>query len=526
MPDPSPGPRETGRAAWAGLALALVAGAVAYAYTFDAKLYLGGDNAAYYLLGKALASGEGFTSIWKASNPPHTHFPPGYPVIVAAAMTLGLASTTAIKLVNGALLLGAVALLFPVFRQMTGSAPFAAVACAFTALNAHVLYYGTIMMAEVPFVFLTALVLYGATRIDLERAPWGDGWFWATLAVLAATIYVRSIGVAAVFGLVAYFAWHRRWLHALLAGGLCVAAIVPWRLRSAALGSSGYLKPLLMVNPYQPDLGQATLADFGARVLENVRRYVTTELPAVLLPIVEGSGGERVALMAALGLLIVAAVIVGVWRLQRLRTLIAAYLVGTFGILLVWPDVWTGIRFVLGVAPLLTALALWGLMGGVEAAAARLGRARAVSPLWLLPLLLLAWPPIQGLHARAEQPYPPDWDNYFRLAEWVKANTPEDAVVSVRKEELFYLFAERHVTRFRYTTDTQAVLDGLDEEGTDYVVFASLGFGQPTAYLGPAIQSRPDRFPLVARLPSPETYVFQMLPDTARAARPGLPEVP
>ena len=509
------------RASYLGLIVALLAGAAAYAYVFDAKLYLGGDNAAYYLLGKALAAGDGFTSIWQPGDRPHAHFPPGYPAILAVAMTLGLTSTTAIKLLNGAFLLGTVALLFPVFRRMTGSAPFAAVACAFTALNAHVLYYGTIMMSEVPFLFFTALALYGATRTDLERAPWRDRWFWATLAALVVTVYVRSIGVAAVFGLVAYFAWHRRWLHALLMGGLSVAALVPWQLRSAALGSSGYLKPLLMVNPYQPDLGQATPGDFGARVLANLGRYLTAELPAVLLPIAERGFGGRVALTGALGVVLLAAVIAGTWRLRRLRTLVAAYLVGTFGILLVWPDVWTGIRFVLGVAPLLTALALWGILGAVDAAAARIGRTRPVSPLWLVPLLLLAWPPIQALHERAAQPYPPDWANYFRLAEWVEQNTPADAVISVRKEELFYLFANRHVTRFLYTEDTQAVLDGLDAAGTDYVVFASLGFGQPTRYLGPAIQSRTDRFPLVARLPNPETYVFQMLPDTARAAPPG-----
>jgi hypothetical protein len=293
---------------------------------------------------------------------------------------------------------------------------------------------------------------------------------------------------------------------------------VPWQLRGAALGSAGYLKPLLMVNPYQPDLGQATAGDFGARVLANLGRYLTAEIPNVLVPLSQGGIGGNVALTGALGIVLVAAILVGVWRLRHLRTLVAAYLVGTFGILFLWPDVWTGVRFVLGVAPLLMALALWGLWGGVEAAAQKIGRTRPVSPLWLLPLLLLAWPPIQALHEQAERPYPPDWDNYFRLAEWAKANTPEGSVISVRKEEMFYLFAERPVTRFRYTTDTQAVLDGLDEAGTDYVVFASLGFGQPTAYLGPAIQSRPDRFPLVARLPNPETYVFQMLPDTAGTA--------
>ena len=48
-----------------------------YPYIFDAKIFLGGDNADYYLLANALADGEGYVNIHLPGAPPANHFPPG-----------------------------------------------------------------------------------------------------------------------------------------------------------------------------------------------------------------------------------------------------------------------------------------------------------------------------------------------------------------------------------------------------------------------------------------------------------------
>ena len=54
-----------------------------YAFVFDFKLDMGGDNAGYIILGQALLQGEGYTNIHIPGSPPASHFPPGYPALLA-----------------------------------------------------------------------------------------------------------------------------------------------------------------------------------------------------------------------------------------------------------------------------------------------------------------------------------------------------------------------------------------------------------------------------------------------------------
>ena len=59
-----------------------------------------------------------------------------------------------------------------------------------------------------------------------------------------------------------------------------------------------------MIDPYQPDLGQAGIGDLVARVLENLEGYVLVHIPAGLSP---WSGGA----LTALGLVLMATALAG-----------------------------------------------------------------------------------------------------------------------------------------------------------------------------------------------------------------------
>jgi len=45
-----------------------------YAFVFDSKLDMGGDNAGYIILGQALLQGEGYTNIHIPGSPPRVIF--------------------------------------------------------------------------------------------------------------------------------------------------------------------------------------------------------------------------------------------------------------------------------------------------------------------------------------------------------------------------------------------------------------------------------------------------------------------
>ncbi|MEO0685613.1 MAG: hypothetical protein AAFY76_11365, partial [Cyanobacteria bacterium J06649_11] len=59
-----------------------------YFYSFDSKLSLNGDNASYYLLGKSIHMGAGYNLYSDLYAKPHSHFPPGYPLLIAIGMLI------------------------------------------------------------------------------------------------------------------------------------------------------------------------------------------------------------------------------------------------------------------------------------------------------------------------------------------------------------------------------------------------------------------------------------------------------
>ena len=63
----------------AGIFVIIIVFIGVYAYIYDSKIDLNGDNANYYMLGQALHQGEGYVSINSINKTPNNHFPPGYP---------------------------------------------------------------------------------------------------------------------------------------------------------------------------------------------------------------------------------------------------------------------------------------------------------------------------------------------------------------------------------------------------------------------------------------------------------------
>ena len=124
-----------------------------YSYTFNSNLNLGGDNAAYYLLGKALSNGLGYSAIQSSDTHAVTHFPPGYPLLIGLEMLTISDSVTAVKYLNGAFLLLSAFTLFALVKNFSQNIHLAFVSTLFLFANFHLLQYSSIMMSEIPYLF-------------------------------------------------------------------------------------------------------------------------------------------------------------------------------------------------------------------------------------------------------------------------------------------------------------------------------------------------------------------------------------
>lgn len=539
-----------------------------YDRIFDKKVHLGGDNAGYYILGKSLAQGDGYSSIHSKEKTPGNHFPPGYPALIASTMKLLSTKVTTVKAANGFYMWAALMVLFFLFRALTKNIHLSFIACLLAAYNFHLLEYSTIMMSEISFVLFSAISLLLFVLTDFEKAFYKNWKFLLFVLALVFTFYIRTLGISLFISFTLILLLQKRWKYA---GALVTAFILlvaPWQIRSHNLGGNSYVNQLLRKNPYRPELGPMEVADWPKRVGMNVKRYFTLEIANGMMPfetidykqcvkqLKKESGEIAIATTAAdslaikkaleakpltlkekqedaakrglpgakveitssdyiVAILLIILMAIGLARMKDHRILVGLYLAGTFSILFLWPEAWFGIRFMLPVVPILIMLALNGL---VETPLFIAQRLKQKEP-WIIAIIIpfIVFFAMKGdlekrvveLETRAKGIYVSKFKNYFDIASWSSKNLPKDAVVACRKGQLFYLYANRYVAGFRNTLDKEELIDKLQENGVTHVVLDQLGYSSTSRYLYPAIKKYPGKFKVIHQLKKPDTYIMK-----------------
>ncbi|MCH8554238.1 MAG: hypothetical protein LAT76_03710, partial [Schleiferiaceae bacterium] len=280
---------------------------------------------------------------------------------------------------------------------------------------------------------------------------------------------------------------------------------LPWQLRNIHIGGSKYVNQLVMKNPYRPEEGTLAIGDWFERIFNNIYRYAASEIPSTFYPVLQieyYEDPEPVHLL--LGIPIILLCLIGLRAQKKFQQLLVSYLIASFGILWLWPDIWFGPRFMLPLYPILLFLAL----NGIKQIITTYTPLKNFSPYWFLLLILFIIPPVKGLNQFAKNSYLPEYERYFEAAKWVKKNTPKTAIVTTRKPDLFFLFAERPCINYPYDTNYTSFLDTLSARGVTHIVMEQLGYSSGIRYLYPAIVANQEKIRTVYQTPEPEAYVF------------------
>lgn len=485
-----------------------------YYYSFDYKVFLGGDNVYYYNLGKALAEGKGYVTLNRPGLPLASHYPPGYPAIIAIVMTLFSQSILTIKMLNGFLLFGSIMVCYYLFKRLSANSHIAFLVSTLLILNSVILKYSSIMMSEIPFLFFSLLTLLIFLKTDRDISPFRQSYFYIFIFCLAIAYYIKTVGIALLGGFILYFLFYRRWRWVLSTVVGFVVLALPWTIRNRLAGGGSYVHQLLMVNPYRPELGMAGLSDFAIRFWSNFQRYVAVEIPNGLFPSLKNSISAYGFTSWIIGITICLLIVFGIYKLKKYSILIGAYFISTFGILLLWPQVWFGVRFIVPIIPLLFFCFLFGFHQFLNLLFHKFGRSSFWHPLYLLIFAIAFIPGLNQRNHQARTSYPINWYTYIQMAKWTKKNTPQDAIISCRKPAIFYLFSNRKTFRFKDTPDNKKLLQDLKKHGTDYVVLDQLGFSSTPRYLFPALKKYRNHFKTVLRGTKTKTYLLKFQSDT------------
>jgi hypothetical protein len=430
------------------------------------------DDAWYVLLGKALAEGRGY---WLINSPVAgilPGYPPGFPALLSLVFRVqpGFPGNLfLLKSVSIAAMLGAGLLSYAYFRQRRLPGDIAACgAIAVTLTPALVFLATSTVMSECVFLVaqLGAVVLvHRAVDARAESAA-----RTAVLAglVAAATMLIRSAGVAVVAAgflwLIKERQWKRAWMFAAVAG-VCVA---PWLLYSSANAPTAAQQEIhrgSIVYSYGDQVwmrragstlsGRIAPRELLARIANNTADVVGRSIGGIFVPTLlrgsDESGEEVLSLGGNLGWTFVglggspvnmaisaafaAITLFGYVRAIRHRITVAEFLVPiSIAITLVWP--WWPFRFVLPLAPFL----FYYFVEGLRPAAAP-----SVARVVLSTLIGLHLYDHGGytLHARSRDPHRVDWlARYAEVdatLEWMSRHVDARDVVATTNPALVYL---------------------------------------------------------------------------------------
>ena len=507
---------------WGLLALAVLTTAVLVAGAFNPAPHSGGDNSIYVSLAYDIVANGSYTEVFDPAGLPHSKYPPVFPTILAALIALGARTWLAMKSVAVVATLVTVAFIYLWSERRLGSWAAFAVALLYGA-SAAVVYYSHWTLSDPVFVAFTVAAFWayeGGRSEGSIRPPWIA---WA-VALAGLAYFTRSAGLPLVVALFACLALERRWRSLGIAAiALGVPALL-WWLRGRGAPAS-YAAEFWLVDPYQPTLGTIGVLDLVPRALANLEGYVTRHGPGGVIG--QGAGGA-----AFLGVAMVGVTLWGWVRTVRERIgLPEVFLPLYFGLILLWPIVWSGDRFALPVYPLVF------LYGAVALRDITYRAPRFVAAPLIALALLAVLLPAGGSWLRARQEsracarivevggpfacYGPGVAAFVEAAHWAGESLPDDAAVMTRKPGHFYVLSGVPSRTFPFDLTPDAQLGAADALGARYILIDEWDV-LARQYVGGAVVRRPGAFCFLRAFGQPGSGGAQLigiLPPEERSDR-------
>ncbi len=473
--------------------------------SLDPTVHHGGDNAAYLALARSMLERGTYQELWEPAMRPHRQYPPGWPLLLAGAMTLGVKPWVGFKVMGILFSAGAVALSYLWARRISTAAVALAVG-VLMAVSPGVLDLGRWELSDVPFACFTLLALWAFARAaqiaPADAEPDADRRTLQALALASVAVLMayatRSAGVPMVAAGAAWLVWRRHWRGLALFAAIVGSYAVAWWARGRALGGASYVGHLWYVDPYQPGLGTVDLAGMFARIVRNTFKYTTDHLPYLLI----GERSTWVAVVVGAGLLLLGA---AGWAMRLRRAVVAELWLPLYlGLVLIWPAEWSGERFILPALPMLLVCAA----EVVRRAGRRIGQPVLLGA-GLVGVLLLTGVPRTAYEiayaAECRVAYGPDnrypclpenWRDYLDLATASRGNLPPNSAVLARKPTLFWAQSGYRSRAYPFTSNPDSLIAAAREAGAEYVLLDYLD-NVSLMYLSPVMMQRPQAFCLV-----------------------------
>lgn len=489
-------------------ALIILVFTLLFSYCFDSKIDGNGDNAEYYQYAQSLVQGHGYSALYGLEPTPTNNFPPGYSVLLAPVMFF-TDSFVVLKIYNGLLLLLASLLFYKVARNLIHQPQVALLATILPFFQGFFMSFATMLMAEMAYYLFIAVTMYALLRIRKSEKPvFKNPYFYLLSLATAYAYHTRTAAVAMVLAVLFYFLMGKKWKTAAAYLGSFLLLCLPWWLRNKmlGLGSSRYFVQMMQVNPWRPDNGELDLAGLISRLWENWSTIFIKTIPDTMLSNLRVDYGTPASwTLGVIAVMLLIIMSIGWYRLPKLRWFVFGFIGATIAMLGPWNG-GGGSRYLCSLIPLLFFLLTYGMFSLLQKTSNQY--VLRVAPFTALLLVFFNLVPLMEQHQVSNQPYPPAYSHYYKIADEIKKKIPQDVLVVCRKPALFSVKSGKRAIRYAYTKDAKAFLSHLLSAKADFIVAAPLGYSSDVLYLIPHLNAFRKIFPVVRLLQNPNVYLM------------------
>jgi hypothetical protein len=511
---------------WAGATIPALIHLVIAALAFHYEPFTGGDDATYIALARSLIQRHDYTDIWDPALPPHTQYPPIFPMMLAASLLAGLTPAYGLKVLMVVISTLAVFVSCLWLRKVT-TAGIAFCAGFFIAISPEIFRLGQEILSDGAFWLFAVLALLSWHKADTRNSDEGRsmpaGWVVAAAAATLAAYFTRSAGAPLLLAIFVWLAMRKQLRAIAIVAAMSAPPIFLWWLRGRAKGAGGYLAPFLSVDPYNPALGHVNAAALLHRIGQNAHFYSSRHLSRLVF------GTPRTGVL--FGIAFAAAVIYGWSRKARKPGLAEVWLPLYLALVILWPVAWSSPRFLLPVVPLLAFY-----VGETIAALAR----SASSPRIFAAAMLLAGVVTVQRELRRQvdigtscreaydlgESYPctaPVFRDFFTTADRARGKLPPGSVVISRKPTIFFEHSGYQSTLYPMTRKAEPFFALADSVHASYLIIDRIGDLAPR-YLHPVLRARRDDFCIVTELSTGNAAFAKIEPGAPPRAPGAVPE--
>jgi len=436
---------------------------------FDPNLYTGGDNVVYLTLAKSMATGQGYTDIYKPLQPQHNQYSIGLPLLLVPFWNSMITAKIMIMLFG----LGCLIFFYKLCKEIFKKDFWLLMAMFIT--TPILIFYNHYILTEIPFLFFVLGSLYFASIYDRrsDLAP-----IVGAILMAVGACFIKGMGLGLLAGLGLYLLMKKqyKWFMVSVIIGLIIVLIN---------GKTPYLTQLLAKDPYNLSLGTIAVSDLFSRIWQNIVVYLSQVLPQALYSTMPKwlTGIYSFILTGILGY--------GGYKLFKKSKVLFCYLVPMTLIILLWQPVWSSDRFLIPIIPIVLIM-IYMVLKYVRIERSLLvmlfvliGMGFNISH-YIIQFRQTVEDNIAYIKGDEYAGYPLEWQNYFETIKQLE-KIDNDAFVIARKPEYVYWLSGRKSDCYLMDNDIMKIQKHLQDY--EYVIIDGFTWTNTTIrYLVPALR--------------------------------------